>query len=77
MWEHQNIKIKFAPQTGLKTFSFLNTSKIRYSVIEDLSGEEVAETFYEKMLQKTNETDFRVEKVIKEMVNYISSRKVI
>ena len=35
-------------------------------VINDLNGEEIIETFYEKELQKTNQQEFRVEKVIKE-----------
>ena len=34
-------------------------------VIGDLNGEEIVETFSEKELQKTNQTEFRVEKVIK------------
>ena len=34
-------------------------------VIEDLNGEEIAETYYEKELQKTNQTEFTVKKVIK------------
>ena len=34
-------------------------------VINDLSGEETAGTFYEKELQKTNQEEFRIEKVIK------------
>ena len=33
-------------------------------VISDLKGEEIVGTFYEKELQKTNEEEFRVEKVI-------------
>ena len=33
-------------------------------VINDLSGEEIIETFYEKELQKTNQKEFRIEKVI-------------
>ena len=32
---------------------------------EDLNGKEIVGTFYEKDLQKTNQTEFRVEKVIK------------
>ena len=35
------------------------------NVINDLNGEEIAETFYEKKLQKTNQEEFRIEKVIK------------
>ena len=33
-------------------------------VINDLNGEEVVGTFYEKELQKANQKDFRIEKVI-------------
>ena len=33
--------------------------------INDLNGEEITGTFYEKELQKTNQQKFRVEKVIK------------
>ena len=33
--------------------------------INDLNGEEIIGTFYEKELQKTNRTKFRVEKVIR------------
>ena len=35
------------------------------SVINDLNGEEIIGTFYEKELQKTNQQEFRIEKVIK------------
>ena len=34
-------------------------------VINDLNGEEIIGTFYEKKLQKTNHQGFRIEKVIK------------
>ena len=34
-------------------------------VINDLNGEEITGTFYEKELQKTNQTEFRIEKVIR------------
>ena len=33
--------------------------------INDLNGEEIIGTFYEKELQKTNQQEFRIEKVIK------------
>ena len=35
------------------------------SVINDLNGEEIIGTFYEKELQKTNQKEFRIEKVIR------------
>ena len=34
-------------------------------VINDLNGEEITGTFYEKELQKSNQEEFRIEKVIK------------
>ena len=34
-------------------------------VINDLDGEEIIGTFYERELQKTNQKEFRIEKVIK------------
>ena len=33
--------------------------------INDLNGEEIIGTFYEKELQKTNQEEFRIEKVIR------------
>ena len=40
-------------------------------VINDLNGEEIIESFYEKELQKTNQEEFRIEKVIKRKGNKI------
>ena len=40
-------------------------------VINDLNGEEITGTFYEKELQKTNQEEFRIEKVIKRKGNKI------
>ena len=40
-------------------------------VINYLNGEEIIETLYEKELQKTNQEEFRIEKVIKRKVNKI------
>ena len=37
--------------------------------INDLNGEEIIATFYEKELQKTNQEELRIEKVIKRKVN--------
>ena len=41
-----------------------NTAPWTY-VINDLNGEEIIGTFYEKELQKTNQKEFRIEKIIK------------
>ena len=34
-------------------------------VISDLNGEEIVGSFHEKELQKTNQKEFRIEKVVK------------
>ena len=41
-----------------------NTVPCTY-VIDDLNGEEITGTFYEKELQKIDQQEFRIEKVIK------------
>ena len=38
-------------------------------VINDLNGEEIIGTFYEKELQKTNQEEFRIKKVIRRKGN--------
>ena len=38
-------------------------------VINDLNGEEIVGTFYEKELQKTNQKEFRIGKVSKRKVD--------
>ena len=47
-------------QIGLKKFL-----RLKVFVISDLKCEESCGRFYEKELQKTNQKEFRVEKVIK------------
>ena len=42
-----------------------DTHQTGLNVINDLKGEEVIVTLYEKELQKTNQQEFRIEKVIK------------
>ena len=37
---------------------------LRTYVIGDINGEEIIGTFYENELQKTNQKEFRIEKVI-------------
>ena len=48
--------------------------KIKYTVpwtyvINDLNDEQIIGTFYKKELQKTNQKEFRIEKVIKKKGN--------
>ena len=42
-------------------------------VINDLNGEQVIGTFYEKELRKTNQEKFRIEKVIEKKGNNLMS----
>ena len=42
----------------------LHLNAIEY-VINDLNGEEITGTFYEKGLQKTSQKEFRIEKILK------------
>ena len=43
-----------------------NTTRgLTINTINDLNGEEIIGTFYEKELQKTNQEEFRIEKVIR------------
>ena len=82
MLEYQNKKtflLKDIFHIDLKTFwrskKVKNTLLWTY-VINDLNGEEIIETFYEKELQKANKQGFRIEKVIKEKeINYMSNGK--
>ena len=41
-------------------------------VISDLNGEEIIGSFYEKELEKTNQKEFRIEKVIKRKGNKLN-----
>ena len=48
-------------------------------VNNDVNGEEIIGTFYEKELQNTNQQEFRIEKVIKrkKVINYLPNGKVM
>ena len=70
MLEFQNIKtflLKDTLQIGQKKFSLLVKLKIQFRglVVNDLNGEEITGSFYEKELQKNNRKEFRIEKVLK------------
>ena len=57
-WSEEIFGIKDIKNTILWTY-----------VINDLNGEEIIGTFYKKELQKTNQEEFRIEKVIKKKGN--------
>ena len=44
-------------------------------IISDFNSEEIVGAFYEKELRKTNQKEFRVEKVIKKAINYRLNEK--
>ena len=60
--------LKATLQIGLKKYLLLkklkNTVPWTY-VINDLNDKEITGTFYEKELQKTNQEEFRIEKLLK------------
>ena len=66
--KHKNIFAKGYTPNWFEEISFIkkvkNTAPWTY-VINDLNGEEITGTFYEKELQKANQEEFRIEKVIK------------
>ena len=66
--KYKNIFAKgYAPNWSEEVFvvsKIKNTVPWTY-VISDLNGEEITGSFYEKELQKTNQKEFRIEKVLK------------
>ena len=64
----KNIFVKgYTPNWSEEVFvisKIKNTVPLTY-VINDLNGEEIIVTFYEKELKKTNQKEFRIEKKIK------------
>ena len=68
IWKYKNIFAKgHVPNWFEEVFVI---KKVKNSVpwiyfVSELKGEEIVETFYEKELQKINQKEFRVEKVIK------------
>ena len=64
---HRTIAKGYTPNWSEKVFvvsKIKNTVPWAY-VINDLNSEEIIETFYEKELQKTDQKEFRIKKVIK------------
>ena len=52
----------------MKKYLLLKKLEITFrglNAINDLNGEEIIGTFYEKELQKSNQEEFRIEKVIR------------
>ena len=77
----QNIKtflIKNTPNIGEKKFLLLVKLKVQFRghTISDLNDEPIVRSFSEKELQKTNQKEFRTEKVIKQyVINCMSNGK--
>ena len=68
--KYKNVLAKgYTPNWSKEVFV---VSKIKNTVpwtyfINDLNGEEIMGTFYEKELQKTNQEEFRIEKIIRKL----------
>ena len=65
--KYKNIFAKeYTPNSSEKVFVIKKVENAApwIYVINDLSGEEITSTFYEKELQKTNQHEFRIEKVL-------------
>ena len=54
----------YTPNWSEEVFAAKNTVPWTY-VVNDFNGNEIIETFFEKELQKTNQQEFRTEKIIK------------
>ena len=75
MWQFQGIKtflledmLQFCPKQFLLLAKLQSTVPWTW-VINNLNGEEIIGTFYEKELQKINQEEFRIEKTIKRKGN--------
>ena len=70
--KYKNIFAKsYAPNWSEEFFVIKEIKNIvpRTYVINDLKGEEIIGTFYEKESRKTNQEEFRIEKVVKKKGN--------
>ena len=66
--KYKNIFAKgYAPNWSEEVFvvSKIKNTIPRTYIINDLGGEEITGSFYEKEMQKTSQKEFRIEKVIK------------
>ena len=80
MLEYQKLKIflqKITIQIDLETFLWLKKVKNTVPWTNNLNGEEVVGTFYKNELQNTNQKEFRIDKVIKKVINYMLNGKVM
>ena len=70
--KYKNIFAKrYAPNWSEEVFDIYKIKKTGPGtyVINDLNGEEISGSFYEKELQKTNQKEFRTEKILKRKGN--------
>ena len=66
--KYKNIFAKgYTPYWSEKIFAIkeIKNRVLRIYVIDDVNDEEIIGTFYEKVLQKIDQQEFRIEKVIK------------
>ena len=71
MQEFRIFAKRYTPNWSEEVFVIIkikNTVPLTY-VISDLNGEEIIGSFYEKELERTNQEEFRIEKVLKRKGN--------
>ena len=71
--KHRNIFAKGYLKEIFEIKGIKNTVPWTY-VINDLNGEEIVGTFYEKELQKTNQEELKIAKVIKKKGNKLYTK---
>ena len=66
-YDRISLLLNYILQIGQKKFLLLVKFKTQFLglVINDLNGQEFTGSFYEKELRKTNQKEFRIEKVIR------------
>ena len=72
MKKYKNIFARrYAPNWSEEVFAIkkFNIAVPWIYIINDLNGEEITGTFYEKELQKANQEEFKIEKIIRRNIN--------
>ena len=74
MSKYKNVFANVYTPNWLKTFFVIKKSYPWTYLINDLNGEEIVGTFCENELQKTNEKEFRIEKIINRKGNKLYAK---
>ena len=75
--EHNDRDLKFNVNDHVRISRYKNTFAKEYTAICDLNGEKIDGIFYKEMLQKTSQKEFRIEKVIKKVIDCMSGGRAM